>query len=788
MSNIKKISTAILFLFLVWQFFLTPSVFAAKTSIELSVEEGYEGMIKSGRGYPIKIKLKNNGSDFNGDLLIAFSNDYNLSGSKAIKIELPKNSEKTYEVIMPGTSLYNSNFSKENIALYEGSWKKGKKVSTNGKGKLTYRSVEDNQATIGLITENLDRLKALQLIKLNGKQPKIIHLTKNNIPSDAMGLQFFDYLVIDDYSVSELSEKQQKAVMGWINGGGALITGASAKAQHAWGELEELLPMQPSNKEKINDLSFLQLKDEKPTFDSLDIQTGNVSKDAELIVAVGDNPIVIMRKIGGGEIWQTAFSLGEEPLSSWNGYTDWMQYILSTMDSKYNSNVNPEGIYQQIYNSLGSTNELFSASIFSMGTVVLIMLGYMIIIIPILYIILKKVDKREHSWWIIPTCAIIMSAGIFVIGAKDRIKSPQLSEMGVFKANPNGEISGMYTATVFSNRSGDFQLTVPKEEFYGIPVNSSDGFGGERALGKAVMSETRNEIHYDFPNVEYWSARSIVGHATKRVSGQFEINLEIKDRTLNGNIVNQYPYDFEELYIWSGNYAYKLGAAKQGEVIDVDLNLKEAILSTPLDYGIYNYQNNRELEDMKKDELKMAILSNSASFENSPIVFGYTNNKIIDLGVANKKEKNTRSAVIYQSFSAAGKIKGAFALQNNQLAIDITPIEGNIYDKFGEYEMGLEDGIYQIVLSLPKQIDTENTVFNSIQYNMNGYGSVKLSLLNVKTGEYTGIEEGQSKSAKDELNQFVSEDGKITIKLEKFNSQNEPYITLPEFIVKGAVK
>ncbi|MBS4217928.1 hypothetical protein KHA96_06280 [Bacillus sp. FJAT-49711] len=788
MGNIKKILISVLFLFLVWQFFLLPSASAAKASIELSVEEGYEGMVKSGRGYPVNIKLKNNGPDFSGDLLISFSSDYNLGGSKAIKIDLPKNGEKSYEIVLPGTSIYNSNFNKENLALYEGSWKKGNKVSIIGNGKLTYRTVDDNQATIGLMTENPDRLKALQLIKINGKQPKIIQLTKKNIPNDKIGLQFFDYLVIDDYSVSGLSEKQQNAVAGWINGGGALITGASAKAQHAWGELQQLLPMQPSNKEKISNLSFLQIKDEKPTFNSLDIQTGNVSKDAELIIATNDIPIIMMRKIDEGEIYQAAFSLGEEPLSSWKGYVDWLQYIFSTMDSKYNRNYNPEGIYQQIYSNLTSTNELFSASIFSIGTVVLIMLGYMIIIIPILYVVLKKIDRREHSWWIIPTCAIIMSACIFGVGAKDRIKSSQLSEMGVFKANSNGEISGMYTATIFSNRSGDFQLTVPKEEFYGIPVNGSEGFVGERDLGKAVMTETRNQLHFDFANVEYWSARSIVGQATKQVTGQFDIDLEIKGQTLNGKIVNQYPYDFDELYIWSGNYAYKLGSAKQGEIIDVDLKLKETILSTPLDYGIYNYRNNRELEDMKKDDLKMAILSNTASIENFPIVFGYTNNKIIDIGVTNKKEKNTRSTIIYQPFSATGKIIGPFVLQNNQLSVDITPIEGNIYDRFGQYEMGLEDGTYQVVLTLPQQIDLKNTVLDSIQYNMNGYGSVKLSILNVKTGEYAAIEEGQAKSANDDLGQFVSENGQIKIKLEKFNSQNEPYISLPEFIVKGAVK
>jgi len=62
------------------------------------------------------------------------------------------------------------------------------------------------------------------------------------------------------------------------------------------------------------------------------------------------------------------------------------------------------------------------------------------------------------------------------------------------------------------------------------------------------------------------------------------------------------------------------------------------------------------------------------------------------------------------------------------------------------------------------------------------------TFFNVKTGEYVPIEEGQSGLENNHLGEFVSDNGQITIKLEKFNSINEPYISIPEFVVKGAVK
>ena len=73
-----------------------------------------------------------------------------------------------------------------------------------------------------------------------------------------------------------------------------------------------------------------------------------------------------------------------------------------------------------------------------------IIIFYIILIIPVLYFILKRKDKREYAWWIIPVVALLTSIAIFGYGAKDRIGRAQIQQSAVL----NVERMEVYLATI----------------------------------------------------------------------------------------------------------------------------------------------------------------------------------------------------------------------------------------------------------------------------------------------------------------------------------------------------
>ncbi|MCJ7841706.1 hypothetical protein MUB24_12525 [Lederbergia sp. NSJ-179] len=780
----------VVFIFMFLSSFSFP-VHAATAAIDLTIEEGYNGEVKMNRGYPVKMTLKNSGADFSGDLLLPYTTGYNLGGKKVIHIELPKGSEKTYEITLPGSAEEPFNYKQKPPLLYEMSWKSGKKIPFKAVHHSNKRTIDYNQATIGLISENPDRLKKLQLIQLMGEPVITVPLNKTNLPIEEQSLEFFDFLLIDDYPVSELSDEQQAAIIAWIHQGGTLIAGGSSKGHHAFGQLESLLPMQIHNQKNIQDLSFLTSDKETPIhFSSLTIHTGSTQADAEIIEHSGKIPVILKRPLDQGEIWQTAFSIGEEPLSSWEGFEKYWEDFFASIPSGLSSKFQSDGLYQSIYNELGSVNELYPTSNFSLPIVLFTLLGYIILIIPILYVLLRKMDKREHAWWIIPAISLIVSVSIFSIGAKERMAKPHLFELGLFEADPKGNLVGSYSASIFSNRSGDYQLSFPKAHISGAPVKTGESLLDGQSLTDAIVSETRGSQNYEYPDVGYWSARTMVGYVNKQEVGQFQVDLNLEGEKLKGKITNQFPFHFEELFIWSGEHIYELGEINQEETLEVDLDLQKGILTRPISLGYTGNQADTELEELKKEELLNALVTSDKIVNNNePIVYGFTKDNIVEANIRHKKEKNDRVQIIYQPFEATGMGTGPFTITQAELTTELRAITGNILspmDMYNELELGT--GVYEAVLTLPGQIDLKKASFDSISFTLDPYAELTLSLMDYKTGEFVEVDENnESVVLKDHPERFISEHGQLTVQLEKKNGEENPYISFPEFTVKGTM-
>uniref|UniRef100_UPI0020C0B006 hypothetical protein n=1 Tax=Lysinibacillus sp. D4A3_S15 TaxID=2941227 RepID=UPI0020C0B006 len=66
----------------------------------------------------------------------------------------------------------------------------------------------------------------------------------------------------------------------------------------------------------------------------------------------------------------------------------------------------------QISYELRNINELFPSFEVSVSYMLIVIILYIIIIGPVLYFVPKKIDKREHAWWIIPVFSIVLSIGL----------------------------------------------------------------------------------------------------------------------------------------------------------------------------------------------------------------------------------------------------------------------------------------------------------------------------------------------------------------------------------------
>lgn len=763
---------------------------AASSPIKISVKEGFNGKVKSGRGFPVQVTIENSGQDFVGDLLFNFSASYNTSGAKVLAIDVPKGSKKTYSVSLPAYSedYYNSRQIKQTIFLYKGSWKDHNEQGFVGDKILKPKIIDPEGQTVGMLSEDADRLKELKALPASSVEPLV--LSEEMVPENELGLNSLDYLLIDEFSIAKLKKPQQDAILKWVQNGGHLIVGAAPNAAAAYGSLTPILPMK-ADQEVLADTKFFQTGGKKPPMRQIPFFIGKIDKQADIVIKSGDLPAVVHKGYGAGEIWQTAFSLGDEPLSSWNGYGQWFADRLIVSGSaklqSQNGNSNP---YEMLFSEFAEVNEYFTSAHFSLGQISLMLVIYLLLIAPFLYVLLKRLDKREHAWWVILGLAVISSAGIFAIGAKDRIAKPQLNQMGIYKAE-NNQLTGYEAVSFLSNTGGNYVVDFSNGDFHGVPGDSLTTVNDGRRF--AVLENGRKSSSVTFPNVEYWSNRTYFGQAAKQNIGGFENNLIYKNKKLTGEIVNHFPYDFEELYIWSGTNKINLGLLKSGESLKVNQTLQQDYLARPYTSG-NNYStpnSNQDLNKLKRQKMEFSAIeylySNSQTKE-KPILFGYTKSSVIKADIKGKHEVRKPLTLIYQTLDLEPNFTGSFTIKHDLLRSEIKPIRGAV---LSEWERGaantrleLDDGEYDYSLELPKSLREKSLRLHELKITWYGR-NVSYSLLNHKSGQYIPLSNNHTLIQKD-VDQFISSEGTILIKMVK-SGQGDPEIKMPSLSLKGEI-
>ncbi|UZN00237.1 hypothetical protein OL548_10880 [Lysinibacillus sp. MHQ-1] len=59
--------------------------------------------------------------------------------------------------------------------------------------------------------------------------------------------------------------------------------------------------------------------------------------------------------------------------------------------------------------------------------------------------------------------SIVLSIGLFIVGAKDRIVQPQVQQSAFYKVNEDSSLNGYYVESILTNRSGDFIVNADKK-------------------------------------------------------------------------------------------------------------------------------------------------------------------------------------------------------------------------------------------------------------------------------------------------------------------------------------
>ena len=765
---------------------------SAAPKLDLEAELGIANNIKSYTPLPLKLTITNNGSAFSGDLVIDTAVSYNAGSATVYPLDIGEGETKTVQLYLDGLAddYMHMNQQQQYFYFYEGGIERGKIVDYTG-DKLVRPSIYDRDTTIiYTLTDNADRLATfLQLGQYATYNVEVYHLnTIENFefPTNVKGLKLANVLAIDEVGISHLTKEQQQVIFQWVQEGGTILIGASDQVEASVGLFKDYLPLALSNERTIiSSNSLEELSNGGKFTEDIEIYQAEATQNSDSTFEADGIIIAANSNLGKGQIIQTTFSLGDNPLASMNGYPKLIATVLK-LDSSQPIHGYPTfvGNYMDyLPHEVASINELFPSFEVSVTTLVIIVLIYILLIGPTLYLILKRFDKREHAWWIIPVISVALSIALFIVGAKDRLLQSQIQQTAYYQVTKDNHLSGYYIESILTNRGGDFTFHLDKNTT--AIATGYTGNGTDRLHDKSYVEHHADGSSIHLKNLNYWSVQSIIGETKIPNAGSFKVDLSIESNLLEGTITNDFPFELKDVAIWSGHREIPLGTIEAGETITVSEQLNSAVLVAPTNSNYsYNYPGTKdEIMPMRMEKAKYGA-AGLTERNNLPVIIGWTDQSLVGLELEGNA---SLSPVTYisQPFSADVKYTGEITLGSDILTESIDMISQTGFVELlneSTNQWYLEDGEYSYIVEIPENLKNQAN-WNEILFTSKE-NRLEVSILNVNTNEYEVIEDQNAIYSSD----YLSEEGLAIFHIKYSNGDKGQPVILPEVGVKGVAK
>jgi hypothetical protein len=601
---------AILILLAVWL------VQPAHAAVRFDVFPGYDGIVPEGSWFPFVFEISNDGPTFNGVVKVAAS-QYDQSGSRLIPVELPTGTTKRLSLPVFASGRYVINWDAQLLD------EKGKVVAES----LGIRARKVNPWTIPLAGALSRTPPVLPNIKPRQEdlQPIVARLQPSVFPDNPIALEGLQTIYITSEKALELKASQVNALLAWLHNGGHLIVSVDQIVQVNGTEwLRKALPAQLSDIGMTPNHSGLQDwlvsdvrhdgssygRDGLPTvrktnrsseianpyaaltpddlFEkaSMQVAKGKV-RDGKVLMGSATEPLALIAARGRGQITTLLFSPELEPFLSWKNRPHFWAKLTA---------VPPELFVSEQYSRAGghSIDGVFGAMIDSkqvrklpIGWLLLLLLAYLVVIGPVDYYWLKRINRQMLTWITFPIYVALFSVLIYFIGYKLRAGETEWNELHVVDVLPvvtEAEYRGRTYASVYSPVNATYRL-VSELPFATLRGEYLATYAAAGEGSQARVQQLGNTFQADI-TVPVWTSQLFVSDWLNRDIVPVTVTLSRQDRGWSAEIENALGKKIKTAILVVDEQVYELGELPAEKTVQLPLTN-----ATPVATFVHNHGN-----------------------------------------------------------------------------------------------------------------------------------------------------------------------------------------------------
>lgn len=441
---------------------------------------------------------------------------------------------------------------------------------------------------VGLVTDTLGLISAFNEDRKGQFENKAwaegfsVGVAKPGLaPTRSVGYTDLDILILGEGS-ERLTDDEVNAIKGAVLTGVRLVFyGGTIQPVLNDPRWRDFLPIVP--KAEVEMVSapqgFRQFANQLPG--STAMLDSSVKSEAS-VVNSGSFVVMANQTMGAGSVTYMAFDLFGEGWKSWGGrYAliyemsvrkdsgGWLQYISGTQRDEYDYGYGYSSGYGYGYD--GPSADVFGIHVPSSGRIMMVLVGYLVLVVPVNFLVLRKLKKGEWAWFTAPLIALGAAGVLFAFAGQLYSAKASRYASGWLLGSDSTDL-GMFVGKqqLFFPGTGRYDLGMEQVESVSSTTNAQyTMFGEAQVQSRFVDFGSIVAPAYEVSNLSF---REFGMHQRKEIpSGWVLMSRTGEKGPYVGQVTNPFEEKLENVMVYAGGVQASIGAIEPGDTKTFEL-------------------------------------------------------------------------------------------------------------------------------------------------------------------------------------------------------------------------